>query len=130
MLFWKNKTEDGIVGNYADALKRIKELESEVERLEYANKAYQTRLVDDYSKASYSLDFAKMNAFSIERNWDNGTQKTIIGYMLQEPVVTTEGEGSSKVTYKDVVREWSLFCSHEEHERLVKQFNDYVKGGK
>lgn len=130
MLFWKQKTEDGIVGNYADALKRIKELESEVERLEYTNKTYQDRLVEEYSKASYSLDFAKMNAFSIERNWSNGTHKTTIGYILQEPVVTTEGEGSSRVTYKDVVREWCLYCSHEEHERLVKQFNDYVKGGK
>lgn len=130
MFFSKNKTEDGIVGNYADALKRIKELESQVECLEYANKEYKTRIDDEYSKASYSLNFDKMNAFSIERNWDNGTQKTIIGYMLQEPVVTTEGEGSSKVTYKDVVREWNLFCSHEEHERLVKLFNEYVKGSK
>ena len=126
MFFSKQKTEDGIVGNYADALKRIKELEAEVERLQYANKAYQTRLVDEYSKASYSVDFAKMNAFSIERHWDNGTQKTIIGYILQEPFSTTEGEYSSK----DVVREWNLLCSHEEHERLVKQFNDYVEGGK
>jgi len=126
MFFSKQKTEDGIVGNYADALKRIKELEAEVERLQYANKAYQTRLVDEYSKASYSVDFAKMNAFSIERHWDNGTQKTIIGYILQEPFSTTEGEYSTK----DVVREWNLLCSHEEHERLVKQFNDYVKGGK
>ena len=126
MFFSKQKTEDGIVGNYADALKRIKELEAEVERLQYANKAYQTRLVDEYSKASYSVDFAKMNAFSIERHWDNGTQKTIIGYILQEPFSTTEGEYSTK----DVVREWNLLCSHEEHERLVKQFNDYVEGGK
>lgn len=128
MLFWRKTTDDGIVGNYADALKRIKELETENKNLSYAVDAYKKRLEDEYSKASYSIDWKKINAFSIERMWDNGTQKTVIGYMQQDPVVTTEGEGESKVTYKDVVREWTLYCTHEEHQRLVKQFNEYVKG--
>ena len=131
MLFWKDKTEDGIVGNYADALKRIKELEDENQRLEYANKAYKDRLDDEYSKASYALDWEKMNAFSIERMMEHGIPKTVIGYITQEPLITTSGNDENQIiTEKDIVREWTLYCSHEEHQRLVKEFNDYVKGGK
>jgi hypothetical protein len=128
MLFWRKTTDDSVVGNQADALKRIKELETENKNLSYAVGEYKKRLEDEYSKASYSIDWKKINAFSIERMWDNGNQKTVIGYMQHDPVVTTEGEGESKVTYKDVVREWTLYCTHDEHQRLVKQFNEYVKG--
>jgi hypothetical protein len=77
------------------------------------------------ASASFSVDWKRINAFSIERMWENGIPKTIIGYMLTEPVVTTEGEGEQRVTYKDVVREWTYYCSAEKHEELVKQFIEY-----
>lgn len=103
---------------------RISELEQANEKLAYANKVYQERLESDYNKASYVIDWSAINAFSVERMWENGHQKTVIGYMLAEPVSTTEGG----VTTKDVVREWTLYCSHNEHERLVKEFSEYIKG--
>lgn len=104
----------------------LENLKKENERLKYANTEYQARLIGEMSKASFSIDWKTMNAFSVERGWDNGTHKTTIGYLLQEPVVVTEGA----VTTKDVVREWVLYCSAEEHERLVAEFNEYVKGKK
>ena len=123
-MFFGRKTEDGIVGNYADALKRIKELEDENRHLKSANDAYQQRLVGEMAAASYAIDWDAMHAFSVERIWDNGLQKTIIGYRLEEPVVITEGD-DQRVTTKDVVREWYLYCPADKHEQLVKEFNEW-----
>lgn len=105
----------------------LENLKKENEKLAYANKVYRERLEGEMSKASFSIDWNTMNAFSIERGWNNGTLQTTIGHILQEPVIVTEGEGEKKVTQKDVVREWTLYCSAEEHERLVQEFNDYKK---
>jgi hypothetical protein len=107
----------------------IEDLKKENERLKYANTEYQARLIGEMSKASFSVDWKTMNAFSVERGWDNGTHKTTIGYLLQEPCVHTEHDGNQNVVYKDIVREWVLYCSADEHERLVKEFNEY-KGSK
>lgn len=101
----------------------LEDLKKENEKLKYANEVYRKTLEGEMSKSTFSVDWKTMNAFSIERGWNNGTLRTTIGYLLQEPVVITEGE----VTTKDVVREWVLYCSSEEHERLVKEFNDYKK---
>ena len=126
-MFFGRKSEDGIVGNYADALKRIKELEDENRHLKSTNDAYQQRLVGEMANASYAIDWDAMNAFSVERIWDNGLQKTIIGYRLEEPVIITEGE-EQRITTKDVVREWYLYCSKEQHAKLVEQFRNAMKG--
>lgn len=103
-------------------------LQQKINHLEHQVEAYKTRMESEYSSATYAVDWAAMNAFSIERMMEGGAAKTIIGYMLTEPVVTTEGEGSQRVTYKDVVREWTLYCSHTEHQRLVAEFELFRKG--
>ena len=103
---------------------RIKELEQANEKLTYAAKVYKERLDSEFAEASFAVDWHAMNAFSIERVWDNGVHKTVIGYLLPEPITVTEGN----VTTKDTVREWNLSCSHKEHQRLVAEFNEYVKG--
>jgi hypothetical protein len=108
----------------------LEDLKKENERLKYANTQYQSRLMDEMSKASFSVDWKTMNAFSVERGWDNGTHKTTIGYLLQEPCVHTETDGNQNVVYKDIVREWVLYCSADEHERLVKEFNEYKSNKK
>jgi hypothetical protein len=115
---WEKKEEDQ---SYKLASENVK-LQQKVNELEYKIKQYQERLDSEFSKASFSIDWALMNVFSIERNITglDGT-KTILGYMMAEPVTTIEND----VTYKDVVREWTLYCSHEEHQRLVAEFNEY-----
>jgi len=107
----------------------LEELKRENKDLKYANDVYRKRLESEMSKASFSIDWDTMKAFSIERMWENGLPKTIIGYMLSEPMVTTSGEGVERVTEKEIVREWSLYCSAEKHEELVAEFNKY-KGKK
>lgn len=122
MWFCKRKQEDNTYKLETENLK----LQQKINLLENKLNAYESRLEGEYASASYSLDWAAMNAFSIERNkCMDGTanHKTIIGYMMVEPFTTVE----ENVTYKDVVREWTLYCSHAEHERLVAEFNEYKK---
>jgi hypothetical protein len=117
MWSWEKKQEDD--QSYKLATENIK-LQQKINELEFKVEKYEKRLVGEYATASYSLDWATMNAFSIERNLCmDGTQnhKTIIGYMVTEPVDTD--------TFKDVIHEWSLYCSHDEHQRLVAEFNEY-----
>jgi len=108
----------------------LEDLKKENDRLKFANDAYQKRLIGEMETASVAIDWDAMKVFSVERVWDNGIPKTILGYMLSEPAVHTEGEGGEpRVTYKDIVREWNLYCSAEKHEQLVKEFNEW-KGKK
>ena len=111
--------------DYSNLKVQLEDLKKENEKLKSANEAYRSRLVGEMANASYAINWDAMNAFSVERMWENGLHKTIIGYRLSEPVITTEGD-DQKVTTKDVVREWYLFCSAEKHEELVKQFKEWV----
>ena len=97
----------------------LEDLKKENEKLAYANTAYRERLETEMKNASFAIDWDAMKVFSVERNWNNGIPYTILGYMLSEPAIHTE----EHVTYKDVVREWTLYCSAEKHEELVKEFN-------
>ena len=101
----------------------LEDLKKENEKLVFANDAYRKRLVGEMESASFAIDWDAMKVFSVERMWDNGIPKTILGYMLSEPMVTTSGEGVERVTEKEIVREWTLYCSAEKHEELVKEFN-------
>jgi hypothetical protein len=115
---WEKKEDDQ---SYKLASENVK-LQQKINHLEDQLKQYRERLEGDFAKASFSVDWDTMNVFSIERNMAgaDGT-KTILGYMMAEPFTTVEND----VTYKDVVREWTLYCSHEEHQRLVAEFNEY-----
>ena len=104
---------------YSDLKVEFADLKSKCERLEFANDAYSKRLGGEMESASFAIDWDAMKVFSVERNWNNGFPTTILGYMLSEPAIHTE----EKVTYKDVVREWTLHCSAEKHEKLVEEFN-------
>ena len=106
---------------YSNLKVELENLRKENDKLAYTNKVYRERLEGEMTKATFSIDWKTMNAFSIERGWDNGTLKTTIGHILQEPITITEGE----VTTKDVVREWVFYCSSAEHERLVAEFNEH-----
>lgn len=105
---------------------RIEELERTVQDREQTIQSLQRQIAQyrDFSNATFSVDFRAMNAFSVERLLSESmVPTTVIGYMLAEPV-TVKDEGT--VT-KDVVREWTLRCSAEQHERLVEEFNEYVQ---
>lgn len=116
----KRKSAEMDLQNQLDALKK------ENESLKYSNDAYKSRLETEMNSASFVIDWKTMNVFSVERMWSNGLHKTIIGYLLAEPVIYTESD-DQRVTHKDVVREWSLYCSAEMHEKLANEFKEYLE---
>ena len=98
-------------------------LKLEVKRLKSDIDNYRKRIEEEFSNASFGIDWDAMKVFSVERNWGNGWPHTVLGYMLSEPAIHTE----EQVTYKDVVREWVLHCSAETHEKLVLEFIAWKK---
>lgn len=106
---------------FSDLKDEFVNLKSKCERLEIANNVHQKRVDREMITASFAIDWDAMKVFSIERNLNNGFPTTILGYMLSEPAIHTE----EQVTYKDVVREWTLHCSAEKHEQLVKEFVEW-----
>ena len=86
---------------YLDRIEALKKSVSELCDLRDAN------WKSDVSDASIGIDFDKINAFSVERNRDNGEPRTIIGYLKPN------GE----------VGEWYYDCTLEMHNELVLQFN-------
>jgi len=114
---------------HSDLKVELENLKKENAKLAYANDAYKKRLESEMVNASVAIDWDAMKVFSVERMWENGIPKTILGYMLSEPMVTTSGEGIERVTEKEIVREWTLYCSAEKHEVLVLEFNAW-KGKK
>lgn len=111
--------------SYSKLKDECSDLRIENIRLKADVDSYRQRIDTEFKNASFSIDWDAMKVFSIERNWGNGCPYTILGYMLSEPAVHTE----DTVTYKDVVREWTLHCSAEKHEELVKEFTEW-KGKK
>ncbi len=117
---------------FADKIKmsdlkvEIESLKKENQHLKSVHETYQKRLGEEMDNATFAIDWDAMKAFSVERNWNNGFPVTIIGYMLSEPAVHTEGD-EQRVTYKDVVREWTLHCSAAMHEKLILEFNTWKK---
>jgi hypothetical protein len=57
-----------------------------------------------------SFDFKAVKVFSIEREWNARGIHTTIGYIVN-----------------DEVKQWVFFCSEEQHERLVKEFQQSRK---
>jgi hypothetical protein len=111
---------------HSDLKVQLENLKKENENLKYANDVYRKRLEGEMATASVAIDWNAMKVFSVERMWENGLPKTVLGYMLSEPMVTTSGEGVERVTEKEIVREWTLYCSAEKHEQLVVEFNQYL----
>ena len=74
-------------------------------------------------KAKVTIDWATMRVFSVERAVRKHPasclyiDETILGYFK------SEGVGKEQV---DVIGEWVLECSMEEHNRLVDSFEKYL----
>jgi len=92
---------------------KLEDANANVERLkEELNKI---KTSEDISNATFSIDFSKIKCFSIERNYANHFPCTILGYNLPN-----DAENYSP-------REWTLYCSTEQHEKLVEEFNKQKK---
>lgn len=63
------------------------------------------------SNQEFVIDFNTIRCFSIERQDYEYTRKTVLGYTLLND---SENHGP---------REWHLYCSEKQHQKLIEQFN-------
>jgi len=109
------------------ALYENKCLKEKVERLENRIIQINKDLADaekaDVASSTFTIDFNKMDVFSIERHIKGDKAVTIVGHFLQEPVKVN----NDVFTLNKITREWNLSCSQEQHERLVKDFAEFKK---
>lgn len=103
-----------------EAGKSRKELEAELAQC----KKIIEQVNEDLTKCTPMIDFDTMRVFSIERLAQNNRPCTIIGYYTQDPVISSDGE---MIVMKDTVHEWTLYCSNDRHEELVKKYLDWKK---
>lgn len=120
---WFKERNEEVNSEVASLKENVRILE---ERIRAMNAEKEDTLVKEMANASFAINWDSMKAFSVERMREGAVTKTIIGYILEEPVVVSE----DNVTTKDVVREWTLYCSIETHEKLVAEFNEWKKGKK
>ena len=102
-MFFTNKLE------VSNLKVKLEDANANVERLKAQLLKLQNN--EDISKATFSVDFSKIRCFSVERNESGYKPCTILGYNL-----LTDAENIGP-------REWTFYCSVEQHEKLVEIFN-------
>lgn len=90
-------------------------LEIKVQQLENKIEYFNSR--EDTSQQAFSIDFNKLDVFSVERNGDKQNPCTIIGHFL------TNADGTK------YTNEWYLYCSPLTHSILVEEFNEHKLKG-
>jgi hypothetical protein len=91
----------------AVANERIKILEKNIKD---QKDLYNNAQEEDINDSTFVIDFNAVNAFSIER-LNKGQAVTVIGF------IAPNGD----------TRQWYLYCSHEEHNRLAEEFKKHIK---
>jgi hypothetical protein len=107
------------VQEYDSLLKQVQELNN----VKIIDSDKENVVTDEILNCTPKIDFERMKVISIERMWKQlnvGTQSrtiecTIIGYIKKDD--TTFGE-------------WMIVTSSENHEKLVKEFEEYLKIGR
>jgi hypothetical protein len=64
-------------------------LKVELEDLKNENKRLKDVIKGEISNATFSIDWKVMNVFSVERNYDHRSIKTIIGYFAGNQIICT-----------------------------------------
>jgi len=81
------------------------------ERVQYLELMEKDLRARETSIESYAVDFDKLNAFSVERQFDDkGNPYTTIGWLDQN----------------SVSQEWYLYANQDAHEQLVKEFRAHL----
>ena len=102
------------------------EYERKKEKEEKARIEELTKMVETMMSATPSIDFVQMQVVSIERavkeiHVDGKTFSvlcTVVGHVVRETTDTTS---------KADLKEWTLYCNQEHHEKLVADFNEFIK---
>jgi hypothetical protein len=87
----------------------LEKAQSKILKLE--NKIKDITVAINSSNQEFVIDFNVIRCFSIERQDYGYTGKTVLGYNLLND---SENHGP---------REWHLYCSEKQHQKLIEQFN-------
>lgn len=105
----------------------IADLKAALQRAQETIKALRQQERDaktsDIATATFSVDFDEMDAFSIERMEKGSSVITVIGHTVEQ----TSWDANGNSTSTTEIKEWSLYCSHDQHEKLVVEFDEYKK---
>ena len=96
---------------------KISDLTTQNALLKNANETLKEQLEslkskEDTTVQPMSIDFSKIDVFSVERNGDKHEPCTIIGHFM------TNADGTKSTA------EWYLYCSTKIHNQLVSEFNE------
>lgn len=90
----------------------IESLNADLDRL---RKEKDEEVRRDVQSSTFVIDWRNMDAFSIERMGDDGkTAYTVIGYYIVNEHSKRE------------VCEWKFYCSQQQHDKLAKEFSEYI----
>ena len=104
----------------ATLTKTIEQLEAQIKRM---HDEAECAKLKDIATSNFAIDFNKMRVCALERNMHNGMVCTIIGHLIAEPVGDTG-------KFKEHVKEYYFYCSQEQHEKLIKEFEAHKKSTK
>lgn len=118
-----NEEVDDVLKRHEQLLEENKKLRDQIAqmRLDHID-ALNKAVNKDVETAEFAMDFKSCNAFAIERNAKDGKAVTIVGHYANEPVAFTDGN----VANKQLIKEWFMYCSQEQHNKLVAEFNKTV----
>lgn len=100
-------------------LEKIETLEKELE----IYKEWWEQMQETTRDSEVVIDFAAIDAFSVERMVNNNLPQTVVGYLKEETVVDSNGVAH----VNRGVKEWYYFCSEKRHQELVDKFKEYKK---
>jgi hypothetical protein len=119
-MFWPARA---LVKAQSDKNELQKEIAQLKEAIDSHNRTCEENTRKDVHTSTFAINFDVMNVFSIERGFrDKYTAYTVLGYFTPIPIV---GADNVVVGTKNEMHEWSLYCSHEEHNRIVQEFNEW-----
>jgi hypothetical protein len=104
---WKEKVRQ-LENDIRHRDRLVESLQADLDRLR-KEKSEEVRA--DVQASTFVIDWKNMDVFSIERMGDDGKEAyTVLGYWI------ADSDGSKHV------HEWKFYCSHEQHEKLAKEF--------
>jgi hypothetical protein len=108
-------------------MQQVEELQAKIDVMtKYREPSAQLALnviYDDIDSSRHVFDWGSVNAFSIERNIKS-EQGELVAYTIIGFIRSKSEDG-----YLDT-GEWSFICSQEEHNRLAKEFEEYLASKK
>lgn len=120
MWSWENKQKENIQVSEVDYKRKCEDLEDRVKQLEDQINT----ICRETKNEDFVFDFSAVKVFSVERIWKDYQPATVVGYIVDEPYSDSNGI----IGTKECVKEWYLYCSKEQHAKLVEQFRNSMKG--